>query len=217
VVKPGVEYSDVGGDISGWQGRISAIRPPNNTNAATVDVQWDSITLANIPESVIVDCELGGFYWSWMGLLADEVAPTEARDSELAVERTIEKLSSQYGWIAIGDDEAQGRRIQAVVNSAESTNAMDVFEAWQSYLETNLKLPFKATVYEVQERGPIRSNSTVMVRQFSDIIDEQFGILVNIKYKRKNYTFPLCDLVPETKKSANYPFSHEYNVWFANR
>lgn len=212
VVKPSVIYPFMG-SISGWQGRISEIHSPDDN---TVDVEWDSITLINMPESVIVYLETKGFYLANMRLLVDEVVPAEVRDSYSDVKRAIEKISNQYGWLSMGNDEAQGRRIQAVVNSADSMDEMDVFETWDSHLEANMKLPFKAEVYESQERGPIRSGDKVTVLAFDDI-EEMYGILVKIKHKRGNYFFPLCDLIPLDEKSENYLLSDAYNVWFANR
>lgn len=46
VVKPGTKDPDTGGDISGWQGRITDFSA--DANAPTVGIRWDSITLKNI-------------------------------------------------------------------------------------------------------------------------------------------------------------------------
>jgi hypothetical protein len=52
-VKPDVEDPDLGINIEGWQGRISEIR--RETNIIAVD--WDSVTLKNMANSVIDKCE----------------------------------------------------------------------------------------------------------------------------------------------------------------
>ncbi len=52
-VKPDVEDPDLGINIEGWQGRISEIR--RKTNIIAVD--WDSVTLKNMANSVIDKCE----------------------------------------------------------------------------------------------------------------------------------------------------------------
>ncbi len=56
-VKPDVEDPDLGINIEGWQGRISEIR--RETNIIAVD--WDSVTLKNMANSVIDKCEEEGF------------------------------------------------------------------------------------------------------------------------------------------------------------
>jgi len=216
VVKPDVHDPDMGGDMGGWQGRICEIRTPDD-DKSTVSIEWDSITLNNIPESVIVHCELEGLDWSVMGLFADEVTKIASRDTKADVERIKARLAQQYRWISIGNDEAQGRRIQAVLNSAKRSDEMGAFEAWEQHLKANLKLPFKAEVYESQEHGPIRSGDRVTVLDFDDYLDDLRGIIVDIKHKRGHFSFPLCDLIPVDEASENHQHSHDYNVWFANR
>jgi len=51
-VKPGVKDPDLEADISGWQGRISAVQ-----DDGIVCIDWDSITLKQMPGSVIKKCE----------------------------------------------------------------------------------------------------------------------------------------------------------------
>lgn len=59
VVKAGVKDPDTGMDIGGWQGRIAEIEEDN-----LLYINWDSLTLKNIPDSHITDCELEGFGWN---------------------------------------------------------------------------------------------------------------------------------------------------------
>jgi hypothetical protein len=46
VVKPGVKDPDTGEDLSGWQGRISAI---SAEETPLLTIQWDSVTLKGLP------------------------------------------------------------------------------------------------------------------------------------------------------------------------
>ena len=82
IVKPGVTDPDMGDDISGWQGRIAAIYSDTITH---IEINWDSVTLKNMPESVIARCKEQGLDWSTMGLDADDVTRTAARDAEADV------------------------------------------------------------------------------------------------------------------------------------
>ncbi len=45
VFKPGVTDPDTGGDIGGWQGRVSTILD----EAEILTIRWDSLTLKSIP------------------------------------------------------------------------------------------------------------------------------------------------------------------------
>ncbi|PXF59365.1 MAG: hypothetical protein C4B58_03375 [Deltaproteobacteria bacterium] len=51
VVKEGTLDPDYGDDISGWQGRIYEI--DDNFDDSLIRIKWDSITLRNMPCSII--------------------------------------------------------------------------------------------------------------------------------------------------------------------
>ena len=82
VAKPGVTDPDMGGDISGWQGRTVDIHQDERIDPPIVMITWDSVTLRKIPESVIIHCEREGLDWGEMGLFAHEVMPAKTRDTE---------------------------------------------------------------------------------------------------------------------------------------
>jgi hypothetical protein len=210
MVKSGVTDPDTGGNLSGWQGRVAAIYTDTTTQ---VEIHWDSITLKNMPESVIAHCEEQGLDWSTMGLQADEVARTAARDTEADVARVKILLEGQFGWLSLGGE--QGKRIQHIVNSAVSHREMDVFKAWHKYLETHLQFPFQARISEPQH-GPIRQGDGSKVLDVS-MLDDNYGTIVTVKHKHGMYELPLCDLEVTDRSSPNHDLVDDYSVWFANR
>ena len=111
---------------------------------------------------------------------------------------------------------AEGRSIQAVLAGVDPDDEWAVFEAWHTHLHEVLNLPFEAEVAEFQERGPLQSGDHVTVQELTDI-DDLYGVLVEIKHKRRTYHFPLCDLEATDHKSPNYDSLRAYVVWFANR
>jgi hypothetical protein len=92
----------------------------------------------------------------------------------------------------------------------------EIFETWQEYLEAHLKLPFEPVVSEFQERGPLHAGDLVKVIGFEGV-EDLYGVLVSIKARGNAYVFPLCDLKAANEKSANFPLTDDYAVWFANR
>ena len=214
--KPGTEDPDLGGNISGWQGRVVDIQQYEQDDPATVMIKWDSITLRNIPESVIIQCERKGLDWAEMGLFVHEVTSAKARDTEHDVARAQAQIHEQYVWIGMGDDEAQGRRIQVIVNSALNHHEMAILKAWDRHLRANLTLPFEAEVYEPQEYGSFRVGDKVTVLSLSEL-DDLYGLIVHARTKRRSLHFPLCDLEVSDKNSLNHPFVADYRFWFANR
>jgi hypothetical protein len=209
IVKQGVLDPDLGTDIGGWQGRISEIEQQSNL----IGIDWDSITLKNIPDSVIDQCEVEGYDWTQMYLSSTEVELTQPRDTEEDVAAIIEQIESQHRWSYL---EEEGKGIQAVLADVDPDDEMAAFEAWKEHLIHVLSFPFEAVVDEFQERGPLRAGDKVTVESMTDV-EELYGILVKVKHKRSQYDFPLCDLEATEPNSSNYQFLREYVVWFANR
>ncbi len=57
-VKAGTKDPDFGTAIGGWQGRISNIDTSGDGTLCVVSIQWDSVTLKNMPVAMIEECEL---------------------------------------------------------------------------------------------------------------------------------------------------------------
>lgn len=212
VVKSGVNDPDYGGDISGWQGRITELMT-DEKGVPTVMIEWDSLTLRKIPGSYIKECEREGLGWDSMGVFAHEVELSQPRDVPADVKRAIAEISAQYTWAYLGEE---GDRIQEVLKGVNKKGDLAAFKAWEKYLIKTLTLPFEAEVSEWQERGPLRAGDRVTVLDFEDV-EDLYGILVNIRTKGGDYTFPLCDLKAIDQNSPNYQPLDDYDVWFANR
>lgn len=148
-----------------------------------------------------------------MGLFPEEVEHAEPRDTQADVDALIEELSAEHAWDYLGK---QGQRVQKVLQDVDTDDDLEAFEAWQEYLEAHLNLPFDAVVSEYQERGPLQAGDQVKVVGFKGV-EDLYGVLVNIKAGRISYVFPLCDLIATNEKSANYTFTDDYTVWYANR
>ncbi len=203
IVNAGVTDTDLGGDLSGWQGRVVAIYTDTTTR---VEIHWDSVTLKNMPASMIALCEEQGLDWSTMGLAATEVTGAKTRDTEAEAARVKALLEQQFSWLGLGGE--QGKRIQQVVNSAASYDEMDVFQAWHDHLEMPLHFPFQARVSELQ-RGPVRQGDALKALDIS-VLDDSYGIIVALKHKHGLYELPLCDLEVTDPSSPNHDLIEDY-------
>lgn len=214
-VKPNVLDPDTEAfSLEGWQGRILDIRPQKD-GTTIVDIEWDSITLREMPQQSIEACEEEGLDWTQMGLYPDDVEVTAERDTEQDVKHVQEELEQvlykSYRWL--GD---AGKRIQNILSGVDHGNEIAVMKRWGAYLEEHLNFPFEAEVDEWQERGPLRSGDKVSVKTIS-LIDGLYGIIVAVRLGRKKYDCPLCELAAIDKQSANAQLIQDYRVWFANR
>jgi hypothetical protein len=209
VVNPGVKDPDTGGDIGGWQGRITEFYD----EAGTTLIKWDSVTLRSMPFSVIEYSEKEGLDWQAMGIGLDDIEPATARDSERDVERALAEIDKHAHWLGPADED---KRIQAVLDGIDPDDEMALVEAWEEHLDENLSFPFEAEVSEWQDRGPLRTGERVKVKSIFEA-DDHYGILVEVRRGREKFIFPLCDLEVTDKQSPNYQFVMDYAVWFANR
>ena len=213
VVKPGAIDPDYGYDLTDWQGRVVENHHVDEQKNPLVTIEWDSVTLQQMPSKMIEQCEEDGLDWSRMGLYAKEVQPTSPRDKIHQVQKVKAEIADKHQMDHLGE---QGRRMQQILNRADRKGEMGRFKAWEKYLKANLTFPFEAEVSEPQERGPIRTGERVSVLGI-EIIDDSYGIIVSIKTKRGHYAFPLCDLEALPDTSPNYQPLNDYVVWFANR
>jgi len=192
--------------IGGWQGRISDIG-----DDGIVEISWDSVTLIQLPDEYIRQSEAEGLDWSKMCLAVDEIQSARPRDSEAQAVAAAEEIENTAQWMDMGK---QGERITKVL--ADAQDAQDEIEIWNRHLKQVLAFPFEAKVSEVQEQGPLDDGDLVKVHGIAEA-DDLYGILVDVKYGRRHFVFPLCDLTVRNKKSANYTPVQDYCVWFANR
>lgn len=210
VVKPEGVDIDLDVDIGGWCGRVA--EAPNAESM--VLISWDSVTLRNMPESVIVQGEEQGMDWTGMVLGAQDVEPTSPRDTEADVEHVVEELARKYGWIYLGEE---GHRISKVLAGVDPRDEMAVWDAWDEHMRKSLFFPFEAEVSEYQRRkSPLRIGDQVTVRRIVDV-DDLYGVIVRLTHRRRQQDFPLCDLEPTDEHSPNYQIVRDYVVWFANR
>ena len=199
--------------IGGWQGRVIFVDEIED-GKILVDVEWDSVTLRSMPAEYIIKCEEEGLSYSEMRLWPEDFEPVEARDKKRDVKIAFEEIGGKYAWFCMGEE---GKRIQSVIGDIDEDDEIELFEAWEEYLDKILYFPFEAEISEYQEsRGPLQSGEKVLVKKFA-LVDDFYGILARVIYEGETFLFPLCDLEVIDENSINYVPQKDYCVWFANR
>ncbi|MBI5565365.1 MAG: hypothetical protein HY870_10730 [Chloroflexi bacterium] len=210
-VKPAVIDPDFGYDLGGWQGRVvqvdARVRPP------TVEIEWDSLTLAAMPAEQIAHCEAEGLDWRRMVLGLAEVEPAIARDSAEAVLKIGQQIQRQHAWDWLGE---AGQSIQRVLAGIDRDDEQAQLKAWHTHLLANWQLPFEAVVDQYQTLGPLQVDDQVKVLSIS-AIDDSYGLIVHLQVGRRRYDFPLCDLKVSDQASSTYQLVDDYRTWHANR
>lgn len=95
-VKEGIVCPDMENlDISGWQGRISEITKDDNDHLL-VYIEWDSITLENMPDIFIEDSEENGLGFDCMSLFDSEVELARSRNTKEDRDKTVKKIRDEH-------------------------------------------------------------------------------------------------------------------------
>lgn len=147
-----------------------------------------------------------------MNLCVDEVKLTQPRDSEKDVQLTIDELSSFHLWDYLGEE---GARISKVLEGIDPNETYTCMKAWSRHLRKVLVFPFDAKIVE-GDIGPLEIGDRVRVHNIA-IVDDLYGVIVDVRFGRLKYACPLCDLEVLDKKSTNYQNVRDYVVWYANR
>jgi hypothetical protein len=198
--------------IAGWQGRVTDICKGEN-NEILVEIEWDSITLRALSEDYVRQREEEGLEWASMYLLIDEVKRTRSRDSERDVQLAISEFSHLFSWNYLGEE---GPRINNVLKDINPDDTYACMKAWSKHLKKVLVFPFDAEIVDGDNRGPLGVGDRLRVHSIA-IVDDLYGVIVDVRLGRRKYAHPLCDLEVLDKESPNYQNVQDYAVWFANR
>lgn len=207
-VRMDVADPDLGYDISGWQGWVVEI-VDDEPYGRLICVEWDSVTLRNMPVSFIREADVEGVDWTRTYLLPEALRMVTPRDEPSDSAPVAAELSDKYESI-LGE---QGERIRHVLAEVQENDELQKMSAWADYLLPRLDFPFDAEVTDFQERGPLQEDDIVAVSGI-DMVDEEHGIIVDVKHEGRNYDFPLCELRVLDEESVNYILVDDYCTWF---
>jgi hypothetical protein len=158
-----------------WQGRISEI------DEDLICIDWDSITLQQMPASSIIHSEEEDWEWQKMYLRPSDVTLTKRRDSVEDVARIFDELSHQYMWVDYGE---QGKRIQSVLSEIPHDDDSALMQAWRAYLQKKLTFPFQARVEEMMLWGSsIRVGDTITVYGIDESLNDDYGLFGELEQK----------------------------------
>ena len=87
-------------------------------------VEWDSITLEEMPKSVLREAKLDGLDWSHYSLEVDDVEATEPRDSPQDAKQVKRDLQDELRWVYL--DEAEEQLIRHVESQSDSDEEGDL-------------------------------------------------------------------------------------------
>jgi len=208
--KNGTKDDDSNQDMSGWQGRVKEIREDDPVAL----VEFDSITIQEMPASYIKRCIEGGYSWTDYYEYIKQLDVVPVRDKPVHVANAISIRHNEFIDVFYMDEEE--RDIHKVLEGVDRNNKSLVLQTWYKHLSQELKFPFIAEVSEFQVRGPFQSGERLKVTGF-DKTHKRYGVIVKVQHNRKKYRFPLSDVRVVNQSSPYYDPIELYKTWFANR
>lgn len=214
IVKQGIKEPDLEEfEIGGWQGRVVDIDTNSDKANILITVEWDSLTLKQIPSNYIEQSEREGFDWENMILYETDLEKTKPRDKKENVKQIQHKLSDEHYWDSYGDE---GIRISKVLGKVNPHDEMKCLQKWVEYLDNKLTFPINAIVSDSADNWLIKSGDKVIIKSLPHIVD-MYGIIASIRLNGEKYEFPLCDLEAIDKSKTDFQLINDYRTWFANR
>jgi len=214
VVRQGVKEPDLEEfEISGWQGRIVEIDTNSYKDNVLITIEWDSLTLIQIPSGYIEQSEIDGFDWSSMVLYDSDLEKSAHRDREENVRKVKDKILEKYHWVSLGQE---GLRISIILDGVDPHNEMKCLQRWVEHLDKELTFPIQAIVLDSEDNWLIKRGDKVLIKALPHIVD-LYGIIASIRLNGEKYEFPLCDLEVIDKALTDFQLIDDYRIWFANR
>jgi len=214
VVRQGVKEPDLEEfELGGWQGRVLEIDTHSDKDNVLITIEWDSLTLIQMPSDYIVKSEIDGLDWSRMILNDSDLEKSIPRDKKENIKKTKDKLSDKYYWASFGEE---GLRISKIIQGVNPKNEMKCLQKWVDHLDEELSFPVQAIVTESEDNRLIKNGDKVLIKSLPHIVD-MYGIIASISLNGKKYEFPLCDLEVIDKTKADFQLIDDYRTWFSNR
>ena len=208
-VKKGTKDPDYGFDIGNWHGRIAEIDSQNSLGL----IELDSITLSEIPDEYFKKCEVDGVAWDKLYLDLGDIEKAEKRGTEKALAGKREEIEHRHRWDYFGES---GEIINQALDGFDDDYDSEADQKWENYLEKKLSFPIDAVIGQYQNRGPLQQNDKIRIHGIYGT-DDSYGVIAKIRFGRKAYHFPLCDIDVMNKSSDNHKIIEAYSVWFSNR
>lgn len=209
IIKSEQQDEETGTSLAGWSGRVKALHP----EYGTIEVEWDSSTLLQLPDAYIRHSIDEGYdYLKYFVEIAD-LKVIEPRDTTEQVLEIQEELSARYhDYDLYGDPSIPFSTVKREDFTADLMLPKS-FAGWLTYLEKHLAFPFRAKVVEGYHHIGEKLDVFAL-----DSYEDSYGVLALMKWvKGEGGQFALCDLEAVDKNSDNYHVLRKYVVWYANR
>lgn len=205
-VKPGVIDEELGYDMGGWSGRVTA----QDGNLLTIE--WDGPTLRRIPDATLRNCIDKGYSYEEYYLEITDVDPAAPIDTLAETASTLKELEDRYYDYNMYQGATFPFATYPNFSSADALPRNN--EGWRAYLDESLVFPFEARYME----GYFLKHKAKATLTGLGELTERYGIFVEGHMAGRNQiAVPLADFEGVDAQKESTKQLEWYRVWFANR
>jgi len=185
-----------------WEGTVLRAYYDEEDKEA-YDILLDAHSLKQIPLHIIESMAMDDEDIRYYKLYRNQLASTKGKGSFQEDFTTFRTLTHRFKWGFLEDDHAE--RIKNAMLA--HPNLSDV-ENWMKYLLPRFQFPFN-----VETLGILGPQEKLKVIDFA-FVDEDYGIIMNIKQGRSKGTYPLADMeITGSSDSINAQLIEDYLLW----
>lgn len=187
-------------NMKNWEGRV--IDAYRNGEEEIYEVEFDSITIGNMPKDYVEEVISDGEDFSEHSFSVEELKKAKPRDTENQMLGAYRKTLHRFKWDHLDEEEDKNLMFQIMTQMPEKSDA----DNWELYFQNNLIFPFDA---KIKGMFHLPAQTKVKVLRLYGW-DEYGGALVLIKSKKMVEEYVLSDLYTGGK---NAEFLDIYFEW----
>jgi hypothetical protein len=230
-------------DFTGWQGWVVAYFEDEVDDEKELTVDWDSITLQNLPKEYIEKNINDDFDFDSMILAENTLEKVSERDKISDRIKVIEEIEEKYDYlfdISEGFHPEESFFIELFESNNIDVNPVNL-RKYLAYIKENLEIPCvlsgiesmgtfgweerfdfgygeKEQYEEQRKKRPSYRDTYELVSFLEKEIADYNAIKVKVKRisDKKQFTIGLNELKPIDKTTENYAILDTYVKWYAN-
>jgi len=199
-------------NMKNWEGRvISAFYDDVNQKKIIYDIEFDSITMQQMPSELIEEAVSEDLDFQEHEIEEKNLKAALARDTEDQAFITFRRLFFEENWSYL-DDKSKDRLRKILFQFP----AKEDEENWDDYLLKHLKFPFKAQTKGLFEyMGGMPENITLKITEIAGRnFEVGYIMLVEDMKTKQSFTHPLVDFEIKGKSNQNLKqLLNDYNDW----
>ncbi len=190
-------------DLSGFIGRIEGVFLGDDLEVM-YEIELDSLSVNKLPLIYVKEMVHEEEDFQNFEVAETDLKKCQARDSKEDTFGAYRILLHQYLWYYL--DKATQKRLQTIL--LQHPELMD-YENWEIFLKKQFKFPLN-----VQSRGLIdfRKGEKLKMTRLAGL-NEQVGLIADVKYRNRPGNYPLFDLVSVGKDKKLKQLFDDYLAW----